>query len=658
MDTVREMGKHAGQLSRNRGLRLVTVLAFLATLLVPVGAQAIGPISKIMISPDNLHAMQGSTPTWTFTVLDSNGAPVSGQYLTYYVVGANAQAATTLTVPTDANGQVSISYTGKFQGSDVITAFIDLNSNQTLDSGELNDSTDVTWTHPTTVTLSPSAYTRTIYLTDVAGYGLETVHVTDASHTGLFGVTVNVSITGPNPLRVGGTVTETGTVTTDDNGYATFYDVGHIAGTDSITATVSGLTPATATLQWIHGPGVLLASTSATNPMPLNTTATINITLHDTTMPIANVPIGINITGVNFMQGSTTTDANGDASFSYTSAISGQDTLLIYADFDRSGTFSAGEPSNSVVIQWGGSATSSLSLSAASQSMTTGTQAALTATLTRSSGSVSGVNVRYSVTGANSGSGSAATNGSGIASIAYTGAKSGTDTITAYADLNGNGTLDSGEPSASTTVTWSQSAPSNAAAIAAEAPTTQKAGCTYFVETQHNMCGDFEAYWNKFGGLAIFGFPITEPFQENGITVQYFERARFESHPGVDPSHFNVLLGLVGNEVTAGRESEAPFVATTANPSSDCTYYAATGHNLCGGFRAYWNMYGGLAVFGYPISEEFKEKNPDTGQTYTVQYFQRARFEWHPGENPSRFDVELGRLGAQVFSMKYGVTYN
>ncbi len=53
------------------------------------------------------------------------------------------------------------------------------------------------------------------------------------------------------------------------------------------------------------------------------------------------------------------------------------------------------------------------------------------------------------------------------------------------------------------------------------------------------------------------------------------------------------------------------------------TVYAATGHYLCAGFRAYWNMYGGLPIYGYPISEEFQEKNPDTGQVYTVQYFER-----------------------------------
>jgi hypothetical protein len=396
--------------------------------------------------------------------------------------------------------------------------------------------------------------------------------------------------------------------------------------------------------------------------MPLNTSATINVTLHDTTMPISNVPIGVNITGANYKQGTTTTDANGDATYSYTSTVSGQDTLLVYADFDRSGTFSAGEPSNTLTIQWSGTGsgtpTSSLTLSPSSQSLTVGAEATLTAGLSNPSGSDAGVKILYSVDGANSDGGVVTTNDSGSATISHAGANAGTDTVTAYADLNGDGTLNSGEPSASATVTGASSTPVDTAALDAAKPATAQAGCTYFAETQHNMCGDFQSYWNTYGGLAIFGFPITEPFQENGVTTQYFERARFESHPGTDAAHFNVLLGLLGDEVTAGRQAEAPFVATTANPSTDCTFYAATGHNLCGGFQAYWNKYGGLAVYGYPISEELQEKNLDTGQTYTVQYFERGRFEWHPGEWPERFDVELGRLGSQVFSTTYGVAYH
>jgi len=57
-------------------------------------------------------------------------------------------------------------------------------------------------------------------------------------------------------------------------------------------------------------------------------------------------------------------------------------------------------------------------------------------------------------------------------------------------------------------------------------------------------------------------------------------------------------------------------------------------------------------VFGYPISEEFREVNPDDGREYTVQYFERQRFEWHPGAWPERYDVLLGRLGAQLLAQR------
>ena len=38
------------------------------------------------------------------------------------------------------------------------------------------------------------------------------------------------------------------------------------------------------------------------------------------------------------------------------------------------------------------------------------------------------------------------------------------------------------------------------------------------------------------------------------------------------------------------------------------------------------------------------------GREYTVQYFERQRFEWHPGAWPDRYDVLLGRLGAQLLA--------
>ncbi|MBX6342459.1 MAG: peptidoglycan hydrolase, partial [Thermomicrobiaceae bacterium] len=50
-----------------------------------------------------------------------------------------------------------------------------------------------------------------------------------------------------------------------------------------------------------------------------------------------------------------------------------------------------------------------------------------------------------------------------------------------------------------------------------------------------------------------------------------------------------------------------------------------------------------LALFGYPISEEFRD--PQTG--LTVQYFERAVFEYHPA-NPEPYKVLLRLLGTQA----------
>ena len=77
--------------------------------------------------------------------------------------------------------------------------------------------------------------------------------------------------------------------------------------------------------------------------------------------------------------------------------------------------------------------------------------------------------------------------------------------------------------------------------------------------------------------------------------------------------------------------------------------FPQTGHTVQGRFLQYWDAQGGLARFGYPLTEAAPARSPLDGHTYTVQYFERAVFEAHP-ENPPPFDVLLGQLGrgAQV----------
>lgn len=167
----------------------------------------------------------------------------------------------------------------------------------------------------------------------------------------------------------------------------------------------------------------------------------------------------------------------------------------------------------------------------------------------------------------------------------------------------------------------------------------------FFPQTGQYLGAPFLTYWRQNGGVMQFGYPISRQLNEHGLAVQYFQRAVLEYHPN-NPARYQVELRLLGNEFTAGRQNEAPFKPIKAATDANCTFYAPTGHRLCFGFRDYWQNHGGLAQFGYPISEEFTENG------LTVQYFQRARFEYHPN-NPVRYQVLLGLLGSWAASQNH-----
>lgn len=180
-------------------------------------------------------------------------------------------------------------------------------------------------------------------------------------------------------------------------------------------------------------------------------------------------------------------------------------------------------------------------------------------------------------------------------------------------------------------------------AIGATGPAAAAPSTVYFPETGHTLSGRFLTYWRQHGELAIFGFPISEPSDQGGFKVQYFERARFELHPEFGGTPFEVEPALLGTENTVDRTREASFQRQLAAPdwraTADRAYFAPTGHFLSYGFKAYWENHGGLAVFGYPISEEMTENGR------TVQYFERARFEWWPEHRGTPYEVQLGLLG-------------
>ncbi len=113
-----------------------------------------------------------------------------------------------------------------------------------------------------------------------------------------------------------------------------------------------------------------------------------------------------------------------------------------------------------------------------------------------------------------------------------------------------------------------------------------------------------------------------------------------------------VLFVLAVLSVPAGVVLAQPGTATLQGQETSCVYFQQTGHDVCNGFLRYWQTYGGAAIFGYPVSDEFVDNN------VTVQYFERARFEWHPGSDPAHWDVQLGRLGAEAVGTDMDNTLN
>lgn len=153
----------------------------------------------------------------------------------------------------------------------------------------------------------------------------------------------------------------------------------------------------------------------------------------------------------------------------------------------------------------------------------------------------------------------------------------------------------------------------------------------------------FAAYWETHGGQEINGFPISDPLVEkleDGkiYFVQYFERVRMEYHPEIADPQYRVLLGQFGRRL---HPTDPPSAAV-----SGMTHFSETGHNVPPDFLTFWTMHGGLTQFGYPISEVITETLED-GKQYEVQYFERARLERHP-ENEPPYDILLGQFGRIV----------
>lgn len=189
-----------------------------------------------------------------------------------------------------------------------------------------------------------------------------------------------------------------------------------------------------------------------------------------------------------------------------------------------------------------------------------------------------------------------------------------------------------------------------------------------------DVCDRFLQEWGKQGSdqasLYVNGLPITPRRSEISLAegktydTQWFERARYELHTE-NKAPYDVLLGLLGTSLAEGRGVVDPYTKKVRNPAdqpfvgidkpADANgksklWFPETRHSISGKILQYWNRYGGLKQFGFPLSEPFAEVGEADNKIYTVQYFERNRFELHP-EKTAPYDVELGLLGVQQYNL-------
>ena len=157
----------------------------------------------------------------------------------------------------------------------------------------------------------------------------------------------------------------------------------------------------------------------------------------------------------------------------------------------------------------------------------------------------------------------------------------------------------------------------------------------FFRESGHNVKGDFLKYYNSnTNATYIYGYPITEEFKsKDGRIVQYFQRARFEYRAELSEGQRVALTSL-------GRETYTTTGPLNVNNTFGCRTYSETGFAVCLAFLEFFDQYGSVMEFGYPISGfEYHENK-------LVQYFEKVRLEWQPWKAEGQRVVvsDLGRI--------------
>jgi Ca2+-binding RTX toxin-like protein len=311
---------------------------------------------------------------------------------------------------------------------------------------------------PSAIDLAPAS------ATNIVGADHEvTATVTDMFGNLVAGAAVHFDVTGggtPDPAS--------GDATTDASGVATFTFTNEVVGDNTVTACVdadadlacdAGELSATATKTWEAGPATVidLAPATATNAVGTDHALTATVT-DDFGNPIEGEDVHFDVTGGGTpdpASGNATTDASGVATFTFTNDAEATNTITACIDADSSASCEVSEASDTATKEWQVPEATTLALTPASASNHVRTAHTVTAHVEDQFGEpFAGAAVLFSVTGANTASGTGTTNASGDATFAYTGTHVGGDVISACVDADADLACDVGELSATAAKTW------------------------------------------------------------------------------------------------------------------------------------------------------------------------------------------------------------
>jgi hypothetical protein len=281
-----------------------------------------------------------------------------------------------------------------------------------------------------------------------------TATVVDLAGVRVQGASVRFSVTGVNPLPESA-------ATTDDKGEATFEYTGANAGTDSVLVYVdknrNGTREvddpfASATQSYVARDPAFLEFAAPVLAGTRGQPVTVAVRVRDAA---ANVVAGIEVRffvqGANFVDETpVVTDAAGVASFAYTGAQLGTDTVTAFA------VTSAGERRTATAsVTFLPPDPARVVLTPPAQHASRGDGVEVVATVFDPAGApLGGVPIRFAVTGANRADAEVVSDPQGQARFGYRGSNEGQDAVTAFADVNRSGQQEMGEPFATAAVTF------------------------------------------------------------------------------------------------------------------------------------------------------------------------------------------------------------